>query len=157
MAGYFEQYGIADERRSRVIRWLVISVLSAVVLTIVGYFVLRTYPAKRQVGVFLSDLKRHDYQAAYRDWGCGSRELCPDYTFQNFMRDWGPQSAFADAGRAEIRKTRFCHEGVIVTLAPAKGSDVALWYQRDSRSLGFAPWPVCAERIPAPEGATARP
>ena len=36
MAGYFEQYGIADERRSRVIRWLVISVLSAVVLTIIS-------------------------------------------------------------------------------------------------------------------------
>jgi hypothetical protein len=155
MAGYLEDYGVADERRSRVIRWIVISAVSAAVIGIVGYFVLRTYPAKRQVGVFLSDLARHDYQAAYRDWGCGGG--CPDYSFQSFMRDWGPGSVFANASDARIMKTRFCDAGVIVTLAPAKGTDVPLWYQRSNGTLGFAPWPVCAPHIPAPTSPTPAP
>lgn len=153
MAGYLEQYGVADARRSRVIRWIVISAAVVGVAALLLYFTLRTLPATRQVDVFLDDLKRRDYQAAYRDWGCA--QGCPDYVFASFMRDWGPQSDFADAADARIRKSRFCNTGVIVTLAPPKGEDVALWYQRSNGTLGFAPWPVCAQHIPAPTAAPA--
>jgi hypothetical protein len=153
MAGYLEQYGVADARRSRVIRWIVISAAAAGVAALLLYFTLRTLPATRQVGVFLDDLKRHDYQAAYRDWGCARG--CPDYAFASFLRDWGPRSDFADAAGARIRKSRFCNTGVIVTLQPPKGEKVALWYQRSSGTLGFAPWPVCAQHIPAPTAAPA--
>ncbi len=155
MAGYLEHYGVADERRSKVIRWIVISAISVAVIAIVGYFVLRTYPAKKHVAAFLDDLKRHDYRAAYRDWGCG--EGCPDYSFDSFMRDWGPQSGFANASDAQIKRTRYCNTGVIVTLTAPKAGDVALWYQRSNGTLGFAPWPVCAPHIPAPTSPTPAP
>jgi hypothetical protein len=153
MAGYLEHYGVSDAQRSRVIRWIVTSVAVAGITSLVLYFTLRTLPAKQQVGVFLDDLKRHDYKAAYRDWGCA--QGCSDYVFASFMRDWGPQSDFADAADARIRKSRFCNTGVIVTVAPPKGENVALWYQRSNGTLGFAPWPVCAEHIPAPVSAPA--
>jgi hypothetical protein len=153
MAGYLEEYGVSDERRSKVIRWIVISAVVAAVTATASYFTLRTYPAKHQVKVFLADLERHDYRTAYRDWGCGAG--CPDYKYESFMQDWGPQSPFANAADARIRKSRFCETGVIVTLTPVKGDDVALWYERSAGTLGFAPWPVCAPRIPAPTAAPA--
>jgi hypothetical protein len=153
MAGYLEHYGVSDARRSRVIRWIVTSAAVAGISALVLYFTLRTLPAKQHVGVFLDDLKRHDYKRAYGDWGCAKE--CSDYPFASFMRDWGPQSDFADAADAQIRKSRFCNAGVIVTLAPPKGENVALWYQRSNETLGFAPWPVCAEHIPAPVSAPA--
>jgi hypothetical protein len=153
MAGYLEEYGVADERRSKVIRWIVISAVLAAITGVTLYFTLRTYPARRQVDSFLEDLKRHDYRAAYRDWGC-ARD-CRDYPFKSFMEDWGPQSPFANAEAAKIKKTRFCETGVIVTVTAPKGEDVALWYQRSDGTIGFAPWPVCAPHIPAPAGAPA--
>ena len=100
--------------------------------------------------VFLDDLKRHDYKAAYRDWGCA--QACPDYAFDSFQRDWGPASPFANAEAADIKKARYCNTGgTIVTLAAPKGDQVFLWYQRDSQTLGFAPWEgICSPHIPAP-------
>jgi hypothetical protein len=150
MAGYLEGYGIADERRSKTIRWIVISAVLLAVIAGLGFWFLRTYPAKKQVRAFLDDLKRHDYQAAYRDWGCA--QSCPDYNFNSFLRDWGPGSPFANAEAADIRKARYCDTGgTIVTVAAPKGDPVFLWYQRDSHSLGFAPWEgICSPHIPAP-------
>jgi len=153
MAGYLEDYGVSDDRRSRVIRWIVISAAVGLLASVALYFTLRTYPAKRQVRTFLADLERHDYRAAYRVWGCAKD--CPDYTFESFLQDWGPKSGFADASVATIRKSRYCNTGVIVTLTPPKGEDVALWFERSSGTLGFAPWPVCAPRIPVPTAAPA--
>ncbi len=153
MSGYLEEYGVSDARRSRVIWWIVISAAVALVAAFTLYFTLRTYPAKRQVRAFLQDLERHDYPAAYRDWGCAKG--CPDYAYESFLQDWGPSSGFAKASDSSIRKTRYCGTGVIVTLASPKGEDVSLWYQRDTGALGFAPWPVCAPRIPAPASAPA--
>jgi len=146
--GFLDGYGVADARRARVIRWIVISVAVVSVVAIVLFFYLRTWPAKRQVSRLLDDLKRGDYRAAYADWGCARG--CPDYKFEQFLEDWGSRSNFKDAAAAQIRKTRFCDTGVIVTLAPASGPDVSLWYQRADGTLGFSPWPVCAPHIPAP-------
>ena len=150
MAGYLEQYGVGDERRARVIRWLVLSAIVAVVAALAFYFVFRTYPAKRQVKAFLSALSRRDYAAAYRLWGCA--QPCPDYPLAKFLEDWGPRGEYGNAAAAGIKKVRYCNTGVIVTLNLAKGDDVALWYQRSNGSLGFSPWDVCAPRIPSPTG-----
>lgn len=151
MAGFLEGYGVADARRSRAVRWIVISAAVVCIVAIVLFFYLRTWPAKRQVSRLLDDLKRGDYRAAYTDWGCARG--CPDYKYEQFVEDWGPNGSFKDPAAARIRKTRFCDTGIIVTLTPASGRDVALWYQRDNGTLGFSPWPVCALRIPAPSSA----
>ncbi len=151
MSGFLEEYGVGDQRREKVVRWLVISGIVLTVAIIAGYFFLRTYPATRFTNQFLDSLRRHDYQTAYRMWGC--EQPCRDYSFEKFLEDWGPKSEFADPSRAGIKKTRFCNTGVIVTLAAPDGRDVPLWYERSTATLGFSPWPVCVTRIPAPEAA----
>jgi hypothetical protein len=148
MAGFLDEYGVRDAKRERVIRILVISGIALVIAAISGYFILRTWPAKRKVNAFLEDLRGHDYEAAYRTWGCAAP--CRDYPFKSFLEDWGPKSEFADASKTEVKKTRYCNSGVIVTLGAPSGREVALWYERADGTLGFAPWPVCAEHIPAP-------
>ena len=146
MAGYLEQYGQAELRRERVVRWLMIATAVITIGTLVGYFTLRTYPARRQASSFLEALNKGDYKAAHRMWGCP--EPCTRYPFDKFMEDWGPKGEYA--GATKIADTSFCKAGVIVTLESPRGDNVALWYDRSDGSLGFAPWPVCAERIPAP-------
>lgn len=149
MAGFLEEYGVADDRRAKVIRWLVISALVIVFGSIALYFGFRSWPAKRQVNTFLDDLRRRDYQAAYRDWGCG--RACPEYPYNKFLEDWGPKSEFADPGASAIKRTRYCQSGgVIVTINSPKGVEVPLMYLRGNGSLGFSPWPVCDPRVPAP-------
>jgi hypothetical protein len=148
MAGYLEDYGVEESRRSKFLGRMIIALIVAVILVIAGYFVFRTYPAKRQVRAFLSQLAKGDYPGAYRTWGCSPP--CRDYPFQSFMQDWGPKGEYPDPGAAQIAKTRYCDTGVIVTLKPPKGQEVPLWYQYSDGTLGFSPWPVCAPRIPAP-------
>lgn len=160
MAGYLEEYGVADARRARIIRWIVIGVVSAVVVGLIASYVnytLRTWwPAKGDVGEFLSLLQRKEYQAAYHAWGC--RTPCRDYSFERFMADWGPQSDFADVSKASIKRTRVCsNEDVIVTLTSPKGEEVPLMYEHATGALGFSPWPICDPRIPKPLMPTAQP
>jgi hypothetical protein len=150
MAGFLEEYGVADQRRAKVIRTLVISALILVFGSIALYFALRTWPAKRRVNAFLEDLRRRDYQAAYRDWGCVNG--CPDYPYAKFVEDWGPKSEFADAGGAAIKRTRYCQSGgVIVTINSTRGTEVPLIFLRSNGSLGFSPWPICDPHVPAPD------
>ncbi len=168
MAGYLEAYGETEERRSRFARRLVIAVASALGLIVLWslfyVFWLSTYPAKRTVHEFIDDLRKHDYHSAYRIWGCS--QPCPDYSYDRFLEDWGPKSEFANADAIKIARSELrpnisafvswisgadsCHNGVIITLKGSNGSDVPLWYARDTKTLGFSPWPICAERIPAP-------
>ncbi len=145
MAGYLDEYGVADARRNKVIAWIVGSVVLVGLLAITGYFVLRTWPAKSRVSAFLEALQKHDYQAAYGFW---SRS---DYPYKQFLEDWGPSSPFASASAARITKSRYCDDSSIVWVAPQSGKDVALGYQRSSGTLGFWPWPEgCPQRFPAP-------
>jgi hypothetical protein len=152
MSGYFENYGVADARRSKIIRNLVISGVALVILALVLYFTLRTLPAKRTVNTFLEDLRRQDYKAAYVVWGCATP--CRDYSFDRFMRDWGPKGAALSSPSAGIRGAQYCSSGgVIVSVGTSKTDTVDLMYDRANHTLSFAPWPVCNPRIPAPENA----
>jgi hypothetical protein len=149
MAGYLEEYGVADARRSRIIWILVGSLVLVGVIALVLYFSLRTWPAKRLTGRFLDDLRRHDYQAAYRDWGCPNG--CSDYPFHRFMEDWGPKGQFPDPSAVSVAKTRYCNGDVIVTVAAGKANTAYLWYDHRHGVLGFAPWnDLCNPHIPAP-------
>jgi hypothetical protein len=159
MAGYLEEYGVADARRSRVMRWIVVSV-GAVGIVVVLYFALPLLsmlvpplsPGWWHVRTFMSDLRRHDYQAAYRDWGCARG--CPDYTFNDFVGDWGAQGRFAGAATGSIRKVRPCGGGTVVVV-DWPGDNQTLWYRPSDRSLTFWPWGGCPAHFAAPGQATA--
>ncbi len=174
MAGYLDDYGIEEARRGRLVKR---GILAAVLLAILGsalYLGLRTYSARRQVTLFLEHLRHQDYKNAYALWGCTDSSPCPDYNFQRFLEDWGPKSPHANAAAAQIKKMNArscgpgvlytlttlaahavgergcdCGSGVIHTVAFPNGEEVALWYERNDKALGFAPWPVC---VPQPKG-----
>jgi len=150
MAGYLEGYGAGEERRRKTIRWIVISGLLLAILATVGYFQFRNYREKQQIDAFFDTLKRHDYKAAYAMWGCTDAHPCPQYAFNKFLEDWGPQSKHADISAAKLAKTKSCDTGIIQFVEFPGNEEVQLWVERRDKVLGFAPWPVCNPRMPVP-------
>jgi len=149
VAGFLDEYGVADERRAKFIRRLAIAAVALAAIGLTLYFTLRTWPAKSQVRAFLGELARKDYQAAYRVWGC--TPPCRDYSFERFMEDWGPRGEYANAQAASIKRARVCNSGdILITLSSPKGGETPLMYETANRTLGFAPWPICDPRVPAP-------
>lgn len=173
MSDFLAGYGVEEEKRERIVKAVLLAI---VVLAVAGgslYLALRTYPARRQVNQFLEYLRSGDYKQAYRLWGCTETSPCRDYTFEKFMEDWGPASPHANAKAARIRNMNpracgpgvlytlgtlaahllgergcDCGSGVIHTLSFPGGEEVAIWYERKDKTLGFAPWPAC---LPQPK------
>jgi hypothetical protein len=144
MGSYLQQYGVEDERRSRVIKWIVVTGIIVLVALLAGYLLLRNYPEKRVVKRFLDQLNARDYQAAYRDWGCTTQQPCPNYDYHRFMEDWGPSRKISSPWK--IASIDGCKTFVTVNVQ-AQGSELqSLSVQRNNRSLGFAPAPECQER-----------
>ncbi|MDQ2776325.1 MAG: hypothetical protein M3Y57_15625 [Acidobacteriota bacterium] len=144
MGSYLQQYGVEDERRSRVTKRIVIACVVALVAAIAGYLFFHNYPEKRTAGKFISLINTRDYQGAYRDWGCTDQHPCPNYSFQRFMNDWGPQSKAATPWK--VASVDGCKSFVTVNVQ-AQGAELqSLAIQRDDHSLGFAPSPECQEK-----------
>ena len=68
MAGYLDQYGAGEERREKIIKSLVVSLIVLVVLGGIAFFVFHNYRQEHQVKRFFELLQAHDYQAAYALW-----------------------------------------------------------------------------------------
>ena len=80
MAGYLEQYGAGEERRERRGKIIKILVISLVALVVIGgglYFNFHNYREERQVKQFLSNLDARDYKGAYALFGCTDAETVP--------------------------------------------------------------------------------
>ena len=76
MPGYLDHYGAGEEKRNRLIVRAVVSGLAIIVITGLGWYLLENHHQEAVVKNFVGDLRRGDYQAAYRDWGCGSGKPC---------------------------------------------------------------------------------
>jgi hypothetical protein len=142
MAGYLDHYGAGEERRERIRKWIVLSLVAALIVGGTLYFIFKDYREERQVNRFFDLLARQNFQAAYGLFGCATP--CRDYPFTEFMKDWGPQSPHADAKAFHVTKSRSCGSGVIVTVdSRNKGQEDKLWVQRDDLTIGFSPLPGC--------------
>ena len=152
MPGYLEGYGAGEERREKLFKRALLAVLLTGAIVISLYLIFRNYRELKRAEFFLELLRSKDYQTAYRLWGCTqpSDPACADYPFDKFMEDWGPASPRANAQAAKIKKVRGCATGVIVTLEFTPEAEELLWVERRDRVIGFAPWPVCNPRLPAP-------
>ncbi len=90
MPGYLDQYGAGEEERNRLIIRSVIAVITVAVLASLGWYLLKNHHQESVVKTFLGDVRRGDYQTAYRDWGCtASDKSCSGYDFDKFTGDWG--------------------------------------------------------------------
>lgn len=150
MAGYLEGYGAGAERRLKMIRWTVISVVVVLVIGTALYFRFRDWAEEKQTKQFLADLQAKDYKSAYALWGCTEAHPCKQYAFEKFMEDWGPKSPHANVEQAKLAKSKSCAKGVIQFLEFPGQEEVQLWVERKDQTLGFAPWPVCNPRMQVP-------
>src|SRR5260370_27515062 len=137
MAGYLEQYGAGEERRGKIIKLLVISLVALVLIGGGLYFNFHNFREERQVKEFLSHLGSGDYKAAYALFGCTDAKPCRYYPFDKFMEDWGPNSGHAGFGEARITRSRSCGSGVLLTVAYGKNQQEKLWVELCDMSIGF--------------------
>jgi len=162
MPGYLDQYGAGDERRER--RNKLIAIVGASVLVLLFFWfiffvwdkteilriesvarlaqILRNHRQENRVRNFFSLVEHHDYKGAYALWNCTEANPCRDYSFNEFMKDWGP-GGVQGAGPFSVVKSRSCGSGVIVTVDSPQNQEQALWVERGNLTIGFSPFPVC--------------
>jgi hypothetical protein len=150
MASYLEAYGAAEEHRANrihLIKNASIIVGSVLVVGLIAYGVFKNHSEEQQLKSFVSLLQAHDYQAAYRLWGCSDTHPCPDYPFDKFLEDWGPKSAHANQSSAKIGLSQSCGSGVIIRLEYQGSQEpVSLEVERGTKIISFAPWAECPGR-----------
>jgi len=142
MAGYLDTYGAGVDRRIKIIKTLVISLVSLVVLGGILTFVFYNYREEQRIKQFLAALSAKDYKAAYVMFGCTDAKPCTAYAFAQFMEDFGP-AAGHDPARARITRSRTCGTGVILTVDYGQNRQEKLWVERKNMSIGFPPFDGC--------------
>ncbi|MEO8369758.1 MAG: hypothetical protein ABI806_11190 [Candidatus Solibacter sp.] len=145
MAGYLDQYGAGEERRGKIIRNVVIAVVSLLVVGGALYFNFHNYREEQQVKQFMGLLSGKDYKAAYALFGCGgANNPCEHrYPFEKFMEDWGPASGHSGFDSARITRSRSCGSGVLLTVDYGTNQQEKLWVERGDKSIGFPPVQGC--------------
>ncbi len=146
MSSYLEAYGSLEERKAKRGTQVKRGILLLIVLLVLGglgYTLFRNYREEAQVKAFLEQLRKPDYQAAYRMWGCTDATPCRDYPVQKFMDDFGPKGGHADASSAHIGLSQSCGTGVILRVDYNDAAPVPLWVERSTHVVSFAPWPEC--------------
>ena len=139
MAGYLDQYGAGDERREKIIKAIVFSLIAVVVIGGPLLFIFHNYRQESQVKKFFRALEGRDYKSAYAIWGCTDAKPCKAYPMADFLRDWGNR----DVSRFHIARSRSCGSGVILTVDFGKDQEEKLWVERGDLSIGFSPFPGC--------------
>ena len=144
MSTFLQGYGAGDEKRERRVKRTVVIVVGGLLLTIFGWFGFRNFSARNTFDNFIDLLKTKDYKSAYALWGCTDQTPCRDYSYERFLRDWGPDSPAKNASSA--RKVRGATCGGIITNTGVlriyhfdPDNDVSLWVDKQDGKLGFAP------------------
>jgi len=147
MSSYLEAYGAAEaqrEKRVRLIKYISVTLAVILVAGLILFAIFRNHGEEQEVKAFVAMLRSHDYQSAYRLWGCSETHPCPEYSFARFQEDWGPASPHADQASASIGLSQSCGSGVVIRL-DYQGSvePVTLWVERENKVISFAPWVEC--------------
>ena len=132
--GYLDAYGVADQRREKIVKRTFLWGGSALVIVVVAYFSLRTYGQQRVMNQFLSEIQHQQYADAYRMWGCP--EQCKFYSMDKFMEDWGPSGEFAKTTNWKVQHVDYCDDGVNFDLNLP--DDAGLWVNRSTNIISFS-------------------
>lgn len=143
MAGYLDAYGVADERRNRRIKRIVMWVGAILAVGAVLYFTFRNWNEEQQVKKFFTLLEQKKYQDAYALWGCTPDTPCKYYSAEKFLEDWGPSSPYAQPQDIRTLHEDVCGGGVVFDIQAPKTDELGLYVDRKSREISFAPWPRC--------------
>jgi len=157
MPSYLDQYGAGEEKRNKLIARAAVSVVVIVVVTSVGWYLLKNRHQENVVRTFLAEVRRGDYQGAYRDWGCTSDKPCRGYDFQRFLGDWGSGASAGgssnsggppDLGVLGLTDSESCNNGVLLTVEVNRTRTEKLWVDRSNDAINFAPYPICPHKSP---------
>src|SRR5258708_18804320 len=140
MSDFLDNYGVKDAKREKLVKIVVGTVLALLIIAGAGWFFFRNYKEEGRVREFLALLNDKDYKSAYVFWGCTEAKPCRDYTFESFLRDWGPQSDAANVSAIQRLQAKSCDTGIIQILQ-VKSQDVNLFIDRATLTMGYSPWP----------------
>ena len=145
MAGYLDQYGAGDERRMKIIKTLVISLVTLAVLggSPSSFFTITSRSARPSAS---SSGSRRRITRARTSYGWRARTTAAGILSHPSCRTGVRRAGTPDVAGYKISKSRSCGNGVILTVDFAKGQQEKLWVQREDLVIGFSPLPGC----PAP-------
>jgi hypothetical protein len=143
MSSYLQTYGEGEERRNRVIKIIILSLIGLLILLWAFYLFFHNYSEKQTVSRFLEKVNKHDYAGAYADWGCTTAAPCKNYDYNRFLQDWGPDKKISSPWK--IASVDGCKAFVTVNVQ-ATGSELeSLGVQRGLKTIMFAPAAECQE------------
>jgi hypothetical protein len=156
MPGYLDQYGAGEDRRNYILSRVAIAVFATVFVVSLGWYLLKNHHQEGVVKTFLQDVRKGDYQGAYRVWGCTTEKPCTGYEFNKFMGDWGPaqpgiqgnDTGQPDLGTLSISDSESCNNGVLLTVDVNPKRTEKLWVDKSVDSISFAPYPICPHKNP---------
>ena len=136
-------YGVAEERRARLIKRVALWGSLAVIAGLVLYFWFRNWRQEQTVKQFFSLLEQKKYQDAYAMWGCTPQTPCPYYSPERFTEDWGPSGIYKNPERMAIENVDACDTGVVFDVSYPGSDDQGLWVERKTKFISYAPWARC--------------
>ena len=155
MPGYLDHYGAGEEQRNKLIVRTVVSVLVVVIVAGTAWYLLKNRHQESVIKGFLGDVRRGDYQAAYRDWGCTAAKPCTGYDYQRFLSDWGSAASSSpgsggppDPAVLGLTDSESCNSGVLLTVEVNRTRTEKLWVDKSSDVINFAPYPICPNTSP---------
>jgi len=122
---------IRRERRTKQI--IIIAIIAAIIAGFL-YYEFKNWPEEHAAKKFLTALESGDYRQAYQIWQPSST-----YSFQDFMRDWGPNGEYGQVRNFKIQTSHAGGSGVIVT-ARLNGKETRIWVESKDKSLSFPPY-----------------
>ncbi len=140
MGGFLDaSYGVAEARRGRLIKRIVILCGTAVLLGIVLYFQFHNWRQEQTIRQFFSLLEQKKYQEAYAMMGCTPDHPCKYYPPDKFMEDFGPSSPLANPSAIKIAHEDTCGNGVVFDI----GQPAGLFIDKETNTVSFAPEARC--------------
>lgn len=143
MAGYLDEYGVAEQRRERLIKRIAIWGLAILAVAAVLYFTFRNWNEERQMKKFFALLEQKKYQEAYALWGCTAETPCKYYSPERFLEDWGESSPYSNPQDTRTLHEDVCGTGVVFDIQAPKADEVGLYVDRNTKLISFAPWTRC--------------
>ena len=100
---------------------------------ITGYLLLHILPEKHAVDHFLTELKDGNYKEAYKLW-----QPAPDYSYNDFLRDWGPQGDYGKIRSFRIDSVESKGSELVIVIVTINNRTPALPLVVDRKTKGLA-------------------
>ena len=100
---------------------------------VIAFFALHDLPEKRAVANFLTQLQEGHYEQAYKLWQPAS-----DYTYDEFLHDWGPQGDYGKIRDFKIVGAESKGSALVIVVVTINNQTPALSLVVDRKTKGLA-------------------